>query len=479
MGDVGGAKPPRAGDIGLKRELGLLNGVGIIVGIIIGAGIFVSPTGVVRYSGSAGMSIVVWASCGLLSLVGAMCYAELGTTIPKSGGDYAYISQIYGPLLGFLYLWVSLLIMQPVHNAIQSLTFANYILAPFLDTCDSAEMAKRLVAALVLCLLTFINCYNVRWAMFVQDALMFAKILALCLVIAVGGYELLVLGNTVNLTERLWEGTVYNPGSICLAFYSGLFSYAGWNYLNFVTEELKNPFRNLPYAIYISLPIVTLVYLLANVAYFIVLTTGEIRSASAVAVTFGERTLGSFAWIVPVAVALSTFGGLNGGIFASSRLFFVGARQGHLPEFISMINVDCCTPAPSLVFLCLLSLLYLSNTDVFVLINYTAFNEALFIMLSVGGLLWLRYNKPNLERPIKVNLCLPIVFFLISIFLVVLPFFSQPAETLIGLAMALSGVPVYFATVSWRNKPKGYRDAISSATALVQKLLNSVPEKND
>lgn len=137
--------------VGLKRELGLLNGVGIIVGIIIGAGIFVSPTGVVRSSGSAGMSIIVWAACGLMSLVGAMCYAELGTMIPKSGGDYAYISQIYGPMMGFLFLWVSLLITQPVHNAIQSITFANYILAPIFEGCDSPDSATRLLAAGLLC----------------------------------------------------------------------------------------------------------------------------------------------------------------------------------------------------------------------------------------------------------------------------------------------------------------------------------------
>lgn len=150
---------------------------------------------------------------------------------------------------------------------------------------------------------------------------------------------------------KSFENTSTSPSRIALSFYSGLFSYAGWNYLNFVTEELKDPFRNLPRAIYISLPLVTTVYLLANIAYFAVLTPQEILESNAVAVTFGERILGVMAWIMPVFVALSTFGGLNGGIFASSRLFFVGARGHHLPSFIAMINVKYFTPMPSLLFL--------------------------------------------------------------------------------------------------------------------------------
>ncbi|XP_037499100.1 Y+L amino acid transporter 2 isoform X2 [Rhipicephalus sanguineus] len=470
------AESPKGNSVTLKKELGLMNGVGMIVGVIIGAGIFVSPTGVLRYAGSTGMALVVWAACGLISMVGAMCYAELGTMIPKSGGDYAYIFAAFGPLPAFLFLWVALLIIQPTSNAIAGITFANYILEPIYAGCAPPDNAVRLVAAVVICLLTFINCYNVKWATLVQDSLMFAKVIALVIII-IAGFVHLAQGNTGNL-QNMFEGTTRDPGVICLSFYSGLFSYAGWNYLNFVTEELKNPFRNLPFAIYISLPMVTIIYLLANVAYFVVLTADEVQSANAVAVTFGEKILGVVSWIMPVSVALSTFGGLNGGIFASSRLFFVGARQGHLPTCLAMINVSHFTPAPSLVFLCLLSLLYLTNTDVFVLITYTAFSEAMFIMLSVGGLLWLRIKQPNTKRPIKVNIILPVLFFLISLFLVVLPFFSQPLETSIGAGIMLSGIPVYFLTIYWKDKPLAYRRTIRVVTAYVQKILYSVPQED-
>ncbi|XP_055940600.1 large neutral amino acids transporter small subunit 2-like isoform X3 [Argiope bruennichi] len=463
------------GPIELQKKIGLLNGIAIIVGIIVGSGIFVSPRGVLQETGSIGLALIVWSLCGFLSTIGALCYAELGTAIPKSGGDYAYIFESFGPLPAFLFLWVALVIIVPGGNAITALTFANYILEPMFSTCTPPPNAVRLLAALVICLLTYINCRNVQWATRVQDVFTFAKVVALIIIIIAGAYHL-SLGNTQNF-DNAFQGTTTDPGYIALSFYSGLFSYAGWNFLNFVTEELKDPFRNLPRAIYISLPLVTVIYFLANVAYFAVLTPDEILTSNAVAVTFGERVLGVMSWIMPFSVALSTFGGLNGNIFASARLFFVGAREGHLPNCLSMINLNYLTPAPSLVFLCLLSLAYLSTTEVYVLINYTAFVEALFVTLSVAGLLWLRYKKPDLERPIKVNLILPVTFLLVCGFLVTFPFYVSPWETGMGIAITLTGIPVYMITIYWRNKPKFYKKAIGKITSMVQKLLLSVPEE--
>ncbi|CAG2122862.1 unnamed protein product, partial [Medioppia subpectinata] len=200
---------------------------------------------------------------------------------------------------------------------------------------------------------------------------------------------------------------------------------------------------NLPRAIYISLPLVTIIYLLTNIAYFAVLTPDEVLTSNAVAASFGEKILGVFQWIMPLSVALSAFGGLNGGIFASSRLFFVGARSGHLPGSLAMINLKYFTPMPSLVFLCILSLLYLTTTQVFVLINYAVFTESLAVTSSVAALLYLRVKQPNLIRPIRVSIILPVIFFIICTFLLLLPFYERPFETGMGALITLSGIPVY------------------------------------
>ncbi|CAJ0593270.1 unnamed protein product [Cylicocyclus nassatus] len=464
-------------EVKLKPQLSLFSGCAIIIGVIIGSGIFVSPKGVLQEVGSAGLSLIVWLCCGIFAMLGALCYAELGVRIPKSGGDYAYLNEAFGSLPSFLFLWVELLIVTPSGDAIIALTFANYALKPVFPNCEVPEMAITLLAACTIALLTFINGYDVKLATRFNNVFTVTKVSAL-VVIIVAGLVWLAMGHTDNFQmPDLMAGSEKNPAVLALAFYSGVFSFSGYTYLNFVTEELKDPYKNLPRAIYISIPSITIIYMLVNIAYFAVLSTDEVLESDAVAVTFAKEVLGLFAPVVPLFVACSCLGSLNSILFAASRMFFAGAREGKLPEMLSMISINNLTPLPSLIFLGAISITMVFVGDVYTLINYTTFTESLVITSSVVGLVKLRFTQSNEKIPLKQTILIPITFLLLCSLMLALPFFSQPSELIASVIIILSGIPVYFLFVWNTKRPKVIYAPWIALTHFVQKLLLCVPSE--
>jgi len=468
-----------AAHVSLKPTLGLFNAVSVIVGIIIGSGIFISPKGVLIQSGSIGLSLIVWGASGCLSLIGGLCYMELGVLMPVAGGDYHYIEKNYGPLLGFLYAWTQVFVVFPTGNAAVSLTFAKYFLQPIFLSCDPPRNLDILVAAFAIVLLSAINCFSVKWASRVQDVFSVAKVAALLVIVCYGVVALASpRSNFPSDASEVFADTSTSASAISLAFYQGLYSFAGFNYLNFLMGEIKDPVRNLPLAIFIAMPLITFIYVMTNVAYFSVLTPYEMLESEATALSFADRTLGAGAWVMSLFVSLSCFGGLNGCILSSSRMFFAAAGRGHLPDVLSLVHVTYSTPVPAIIFECILSLAMLMVKDVYKLINYLTFAEFLFVGMAVSVIPYLRWKKPHWPRPISVPLPLAIIFILISGFLMIVPLIDDPANNCWGLAIIAAGIPVYWFCVLWKpeDKPALIQETMRDFTHAAQKTLLCVPE---
>uniref|UniRef100_A0A667Z780 b(0,+)-type amino acid transporter 1 n=1 Tax=Myripristis murdjan TaxID=586833 RepID=A0A667Z780_9TELE len=460
--------------LNLKREVGLVGAVSLIAGTMIGSGIFMSPQSVLFNIGSPGASLVVWACCGLLAILASLCYAELGTVIQESGGEYIYILKTSGPVVAFMLIFSSVLFVRPAGVAGMALSFSEYVVAPFYLDCKPPVQVVKCVAATAIIVLATVNCLNVRFSMSVQVFFMVAKVLAL-VVIVIGGVVFLITGQA-NTFEDSFENTNWGISPIGIAFYQGLWSYDGWNNLNSVTEELKRPEVTLPRALLIAISMVTVLYLLVNVSYFAVLTPRELMTSSAVAVTWGNKVLGGWGWIMSVAAALSAFGSLNGSFFSGGRVCFVAAREGHMPDILAMAHVHKLTPSPALIFTTIISLLVLIPGDFQSIVNFFSFTAWFFYGITLSGLLYLKIKKPELPRPYKVPIVIPILVLIAAVGLVLAPIVDNPQiEYLYVTLFVFSGVLVYVPFIHYKLCP----GLLRKVTIFLQLFLEVAPaEKN-
>lgn len=445
----------------LKRELGLFSAVNLILGVMIGSGIFVSPASALEYSGSVALCLIIWTVSGIISLLGALSFAELGTVVGKSGAEYAYfqeafgkIHKFWGPLPSFSCAWIYVMILRPAEVAIVVMTFAEYAIQPItIDVHpDYKDNAIKLASLAALFIMTYINITSVKLFVKVQNVFGVCKVLA-CLVVIGGGIYEIAKGNTSHLNKG-FEGSTTNPGSIALSLYYGLWAYDGWNSVTVVTEEIINPGVNVPLSISIAVPLITALYVFMNVAYMTVLSYAEMTSGTAVAVAFGARVLGPFSFIMPLGVAVATFGCAMSVQFGVTRVCYTAARGGHMLELFSYVNIKRLTPAPAVAFQAFLTAIFISVGNIKTLIQFASWFLWFFYGLAMVALLVLRKTQAAKPRPYRVPTPIPVFVLIVAIFLSVLPIVEDPSvKYLMAIGFILLGVVVYTVFVYYKRTP--------------------------
>lgn len=475
---------------GFVRELGLLDAVMIVTGSMIGSGIFIVSANVARQVGSAGWLVLTWMVSGLLVTAAALSYGELAAMMPRVGGQYVYLKEAYSPLLGFLFGWTLFLVIQSGTIAAVAVAFASFLgvlvpgvsstawIVPPIDLTDGYAVSlsvQQLVAVLLIVLLSAVNTYGVRVGKLIQNSFTWAKMLALAALIVLG----VVLGQNAAGFSDPWTPQNIVPAAegglpfwivFCLALTGPLFSASAWNDVTFAAAEIKNPRRNLPIALGAGVGLVSLLYVLANVAYVRALPIEAIQNApeNRVGTAALEAILGpAGAGLMAVAIMISTFGCNNGLILAGARVYYAMAKDGLFFRSIGRLN-RFRVPAVGLAVQCLwASLLVIPRTrlasedgtprygNVYSnLLEYVVFAVLLFYVLTILGVFVLRRKRPDAERPYRA-FGYPFVplFYIAGALLVVTCLLVYRTETTWpGLAIVLTGIPVY---LLWRRLGSG------------------------
>jgi APA family basic amino acid/polyamine antiporter len=423
-----------------RRELGLFSATMSVVGGIIGTGIFLNPSIVAQRLPTGGWVIAAWATGGVIALLGALIFAELGQRLPRVGGGYAYLREAFGPLPGFLYGWALLLIMATGAAAAVAMTFANYLQA--LTGFDTAYIPG--VAAAALLLLSAINIAGVRPASWTLNVLTVLKLAALVTLIGAG----LFLGDAARLAAVSYPAPTVSDAPIYLLFANALvpilFSYGGWQQTNFVAEEIRDPEKTLPRALILGVLMVVAVYVLANAAYLRTLTHAGLAASAAPASDTMALTLGDWGrTFITAGIVISTFGFLDLVILVSPRVYQAMAADGLFFKSFARIHPATGTPVTAIAFQGVWAVALLFTKSYGQLLDYVTFADWIFFGTTALTLLVLRRRPaPDGFRapaaPVAVWL-----FVAASAYVVYGSIRNDATNALIGAGLLLLGVPVY------------------------------------
>lgn len=423
---------------GPRRELTLLDSVCLIVGIIVGAGIYQMAPDIARgASGGAGL-LALWLAGGLLSLCGAMGYAELATTYPREGGDYAYLTRAYGRWAGFLFGWIQLAIVRPGDIAVMAFAFASYACTIHDPLANGPfPYGHQAYACLAVIVLTAINVAGVRQGKWTQNVLTGVKVLGLTAIVGVA-----VCAPHAGAAPRILE-----PLPASLALILVLFTFGGWNEMAYVAAEVVNPSRNIVRALILGTASVTVLYLFVNGAFLYTLGYQGLAASRAVATETISTVLPTRApTVISALVCISALGAVNGLTFTGARISYaVGADHGIFRP-LGRWNIRTGTPVRALLLQAAISITLIVSLGSFLnAILYTAAPVYLFFLATSLAVIVLRRKEPRVERPYRVwgYPFTTMVFCLTCAFLAYSAIVYKPWIALAALGVLLAGLPLY------------------------------------
>jgi APA family basic amino acid/polyamine antiporter len=425
----------------LARELGLFDTTSIVVGGIIGSAIFLIPNTVAAQLHSFGAVLLAWFVGGILSVFGALSLGELGAAFPRAGGLYVYLRKAYGPIAGFLYGWGLLTLIHTGSIASSAVGLSVY-LAQLIPLSHSAQAAVSVSSILVL---TTVNCVGIRTGKWVQNIFTIASVgglILMTLLLLVRGPRLMLLAQGFARGSSL--RLAWLPFGVALI--AVLWAYEGWHMVSFAAGEVKDPTRNLPRGLLYGTLIMSISYILANVAYYGVLTPSEIRDSDAVAATAMMRALGPAATgFVSLVILLAVVGSMNATILAGPRVYYAMARDGLFFEALGRTSSRYRTPVIALIVQGVwasLCTFFGSYQQLFTAVIFTAW---IFYGMAVAGVIVLRLRQPELARPFRVPgfPWVPSLFCLAAIGLTVNTVVNDPRRSALGIGLLLAGMVVY------------------------------------
>ena len=439
----------------LKRALGPWAAASIVVGTVIGSGIFLVPRTMIQRVGSVEMVFAVWVVGGLLSMAGALSYAELAAALPEAGGEYAFLREAYGPMWGFLYSWTQTWVAKSGSIATLATGFFLYLTTffeplkgviytvplPIGPNGGPLEIQYGQLFAIALIMgLAWLNYFGVKIGGNVQVAVTVLKVALIAAIVLAG----LFLGEAhapaaATISPLTFSGFI-------AALVAALWAYDGWNNVSMVSSEIKDPQRNLPRALIGGTLTVVAIYMLANLAYFRVLAPAEVAGSTRVAAEMMRKLVGNEgAGAVAIAAMISIFAALNGSILSGARVPYAAARDGYFFRKMARVHPQHHTPGTAIIILNLWACFLVLSGKYDDLFNLVIFASWILYGMTAAAVVVLRYKQPGLVRPYRTlgYPIIPLLFIAGAIILLFSTLIERPRESVMGLGVMALGLPFY------------------------------------